>query len=418
MSASHRSLARLPLGVFRDLTTAEEDPEALRRALVVKLRQASHKEAVTVGGLLRTSAPALLRAVDPLLTHEECSELVRRICALCAPRPVTLLSLYKDTPPSTTSLHQLPPDLCKYLKTGLFDLDNILRGGIRVGTLSEVTGVAGVGKTQLALQLCVQASKYHQGTVYIDTERKLRLERLQEMAEARAASDTTPRSTTASDDEGLPEEGGFSYNMSSSSVHHPEDPKQPPPAAEQQAGKLHYPPARTVLDNVTVHAPHSTLGLRATLAQVEEEILLRNNSDDTNDDGNNNKFPVRLVILDSIAAPVRRDFEHAPQRVAAVLNLAQTLKRMADQLQVAVVVINQVERTSKMEGVQAALGTSWHHCLSTRLVLESLDEGGFDSTTPPQVRRATVVKSQVAARASMKFQITTAGLQQVTSEDG
>lgn len=59
----------------------------------------------------------------------------------------------------------------------------------------------------------------------------------------------------------------------------------------------------------------------------------------------------------------------ASQRVAAIIQLAQTLKRVADQMQVAVIAISQIDKVHSapvdqpVEGdfssVKAALGTSW-----------------------------------------------------------
>ena len=45
------------------------------------------------------------------------------------------------------------------IRSGVSELDECLSGGFRVGSISEIVGRAGVGKTQLALQLCVVAAK-------------------------------------------------------------------------------------------------------------------------------------------------------------------------------------------------------------------------------------------------------------------
>ena len=78
MSASHRKLARLPLEIFRDLS--EEDPEILRTNICNRLKRFPIKTSSktttpisvkTVGGLLQTPKPTLLRVLDPLLTYGE-----------------------------------------------------------------------------------------------------------------------------------------------------------------------------------------------------------------------------------------------------------------------------------------------------------------------------------------------------------
>ena len=172
---------------------------------------------------------------------------------------------------------------------------------------------------------------------------------------------------------------------------------------------------------------------------VEEQVLLK--QEQAQDD--NNVYPVSLVVLDSIAAPTRRDFgsESAPQRVSAMLQLAQILKRLANQLQLAIVVINQVglddnsatatlnENGTDFVAVKAALGTAWSHCLSTRLLLQHERDphrlGGNNSNAMQdwneergRVRKATVVKSNVAGNESMHYEIGIAGLDEVRVENG
>lgn len=85
MSVNHRSIARLPLGVFENLCACsfqdEPPPAEELRALVVKqLKSVPQQKSFrtvyvnisTVGPLLRLSPPTLLRALDPLLTYGEC----------------------------------------------------------------------------------------------------------------------------------------------------------------------------------------------------------------------------------------------------------------------------------------------------------------------------------------------------------
>lgn len=83
MSATNRALARLPADIFEDLITRLDDDadsgEDLRNAICAKLisvpRKTRNGGAVsrdsikTVGALLQLSMPALLRALDPILTY-------------------------------------------------------------------------------------------------------------------------------------------------------------------------------------------------------------------------------------------------------------------------------------------------------------------------------------------------------------
>jgi RecA/RadA recombinase len=427
-----------------------------------------------------------------LLHHcesEECDIFLRRVAHICAPKPNSGWDLLKETEPIAdlvsktyygglllegtnqhvnNSQHPTTDDpfnVMRHLPTGLHTLDDCLRGGLRVGTITEVVGRAGTGKTQLAMQLCVIAARYRQGSIYIDTEKKLSLHRLREIAERRTTMGHTSTCNYSS----------FSYDQSSSTF---------PASATQEVGTANYHltsdnavvpyrNSKEVLDNCTILAPTTTSELLSALVEVEELILVRNQEaadaklrerlqqqqQSVNHQNIHNLeptvFPVRLLILDSIAAPTKRGFgcESAPERAAAVFQCAQRLKQLAHQLQVAVLVVNQVFLDQQQGGsltgdtsinvsssvdpvtIKAALGTSWHHCVSTRILLEyhqqqqqefqqenghkSRREGSandrttYTSTTIKEnraTRRATVVKSNVVGTKSAAFEVSTQGL--------
>ena len=421
-----------------DLSPVHPTAIDLRAECCSKLRHANLGNAAagitSVGSFLQLSSPALVRILDPLLTFHECEELKRRICMCCATQPTSALSLFLATTEVVDTGLTLNP--IRHVSTGLASLDRCLRGGFRVGTISEIVGRAGTGKTQLAMQLCVVAARFNQGTVFIDTEKKLSLRRLHEIAQARVVV----HKAEFQHEIDMDIEDDFMYDGGVGDV-----------AIESEQAladtKNTYKTAAQVMENTTVHSPGSTDELISVVSGIEEEILLRNQEAEESE----SKFPVRLIILDSIAAPARRDFgsESAPQRVATLMQVAQTLKRLADQLQCAVVVINQVgllesgggERSERNAGsssdyvaVRAALGTSWHHCLSTRLLMEhELDPHRLNNSTTDEapectipgrgnvsgkstrghIRRATVVKSNVAGWSNTNYIISDMGLVEI-----
>ena len=400
---------------------------------------------------------------------DECQEMMRRICFVCAPEPCSALDLLRQTV-NGPSFKDLLSDCCepvsnatsdrmRFIPSGMSSLDNSLRGGFRIGTITEIVGRAGVGKSQMAMQLCVMASCYGQGSVFIDTEKKLSLRRLKEIAHERRrrALDRASANTNIGNGFFHYDDGPIKKPMNhSSGVQLPEKPVV--------GDEIDYKDPLEVLENVTVHSPGSTQEMLSVVIEIEDEILLRNEEASkfkAMPCSRPAKFPVRLVVLDSIAAPARRDFgiESAPQRVLALFQAAQILKRIADQLRVAVVVINQVGRLGEsMSGQQlgptsgsahnstdgsdfvsvtAALGNSWHHCVSTRLLLEherdphrlstnidavqEMAMSHFDSDSNlhgrqawmsdrGHVRKATVVKSNVTGRSSMSFEVTASGV--------
>ena len=492
MSASHRKISRLPLPVFQDLITRpplnnnrdndidEHDPERLKSIICNRLKRfvvrnngrknknnrigggggisgispSSTCSIKTIGQLLRLSKCTLLFALDPILTYEEVSIFLDRVCNQCAPKSNSVLQLLKDTTnanndgnndgnscsgqnnasqqqdrqqqqqqqrPSTSTIDPITfGSSMRDLHTCLPSLDRILRGGVRLGTITEVVGKSGTGKTQLALQLCIAAAKFNQGAIYIDSEKKLSLPRLREMSERWRAHGLQERRQRRLEQSQNNTDGGvgggvgtdhhhpgrqfpnkaaatrFSYNQGSY-----ENSSYPTPNSQSQQSFYSnnnydddesndedamgtFKSTELVLGNLTLHQPGSSSELLDVLDALEDEILQRNQTAgqafpasstastiENITTGNNvrrGKYPVRLLIVDSIASPMRRDFgtDSAPQRASAIFQCAQKLKRLADQLHLAVVVINQVGSDNR-----AALGTSWHHCVSTRLMLET-----------------------------------------------
>ena len=71
------------------------------------------------------------------------------------------------------------------LTSGSAALDGLLGGGYREGRVVELLGRSNSGKTQLAMQAALFASKEGRKALFIDTEGSFRPERLEGMAEAR-----------------------------------------------------------------------------------------------------------------------------------------------------------------------------------------------------------------------------------------
>jgi RecA/RadA recombinase len=506
MSAGQRKISRLPISVFQDLITRPpleeraDDPESIKFTICNRLKRFrirnngrnKHKNKhgrgmgislpttttcsiKTIGQLLRLSKYTIMLALDPVLTYEEVGIFIERVCNQCAPKPSSVLRLLRSTEADTNAdvhiaeyendgngiaprtqqqqerqrqqqknLYDIDSvsfgNRMRQLPTSLPSLDRILRGGVRLATVTELVGRSGVGKTQLAFQLCITAAKYNQGAIYIDTEKKLSLERLREMSEHRRRHD----------------EDGGNYDV--------------------EDAMANFKPGEIVLDNITVHQPGNSEELLNVLDELEYEILIRNQSaggaflKSGDSEGSNTmasnkivqgKYPVRLLIVDSIAAPIRRDFGigSAPHRAATIFQCAQKLKRLADQLHMAIVVINQAGSDESGGGgisnpshgigtstsnfsnsgsgleyqhapVRAALGTSWHHCVSTRLLLEtdtvdailserqSIDndkrtDPGFRQTVqtaPRVIRKISVTKSNKTGFGETHFNITTMGI--------
>ena len=67
------------------------------------------------------------------------------------------------------------------IKTGLKELDQFLGGGIKDGLITSISGQSATGKTQLALQICLNALDNGKEILFHDTTGEFRPERLVEM---------------------------------------------------------------------------------------------------------------------------------------------------------------------------------------------------------------------------------------------
>ncbi|KAJ3277053.1 DNA repair protein rad51c [Terramyces sp. JEL0728] len=72
------------------------------------------------------------------------------------------------------------------ISTGSTQIDKMLGGGMKLGSVTEIVGLAGIGKTQLCMQLCanVQQSPINGKAFYIDTEGSFMASRFSQIAQA------------------------------------------------------------------------------------------------------------------------------------------------------------------------------------------------------------------------------------------
>ena len=73
--------------------------------------------------------------------------------------------------------------------TGSSSLDNILGGGIETGSITQFYGGPGSGKSQICFTLCALLPKLY-NSIYVDTEGKLRPERIEEILKERDIDST------------------------------------------------------------------------------------------------------------------------------------------------------------------------------------------------------------------------------------
>ncbi|KAJ1450016.1 P-loop containing nucleoside triphosphate hydrolase protein [Pelagophyceae sp. CCMP2097] len=232
----------------------------------------------------------------------------------------------------------------KHVPTNFPELDEALGGGVRIGALTELVGRAGSGKTQCCMQI-VAACVVTAAVVYIDTEGSFRPDRLRQLALAR----------------GLP------------------------------CGTAE-------LERIMVVRPQSCGERGAALLSLLDSDDLQERS---------LRHGVRLLVLDSVAALARSEFSRSElrDRQAWLVRAASALKRIADDAHVAVVVTNQVMadfNSSENDAVTPALGGSWHHCVTNRVIFEPAKVG--------RVGTIDVAKSSFLAEATVEYAIDIRGI--------
>lgn len=262
-------------------------------------------------------------------------------------------------------------------------LDKALSGGLRTGTIVELVGETGVGKSQFAMTVAARAPLPVEygglagGVVFVDTEGKFSAERLL----------------------------GIVSQL---------DAVLGDPARGKQRRDA-------ILGAVTVVRAKDSAELRSLVDDVEAAVA---------------RSGARLVVIDSIAALARRDFDQSTlrERQGELSRLASSLKHVAEAYRLLVLVTNQVagrmspEEAGPMPGgsVRPALGTTWSHCVNTRLVLQHLpgaavvggrgaEAGGaggdaLRAAASGGVRTVSVAKSPVAPCVSDSYVIARAGV--------
>ena len=152
---------------------------------------------------------------------------------------------------------------------------------------------------------------------------------------------------------------------------------------------------------------------------------------------------VTLIIIDSIAALVKKDSLDEKERESFLLKTSTQLKNLAEKCNCAVLATNQVVpwhpgmgedllgemiQDSGMEYIPS-LGATWHHCVSTRLFVNRdrqsamVQTGGMRvtgttlSTVYADRRFINIRKSPIAAPCSIPYTISKKGLELRSEND-
>ncbi|GAX84288.1 hypothetical protein CEUSTIGMA_g11710.t1 [Chlamydomonas eustigma] len=249
------------------------------------------------------------------------------------------------------------------VSTSCYELDRILGGGVMCGEVTEFCGVPGIGKTQLGMQLAVNVQipttlgGLRRKPVYIDTEGSFMVERLHDIASASVR--------------------GYNHKMRALHI----DPSRAQEiSVEEILDRIHY---------FRIHDSAEQVSLVAML-----ERFLQADPE------------VGIIIVDSVTFHFRQDFRDLAHRTRVLTKMAQDFMAVAERHSIAVVFMNQVT-TKVQEGLESrlipALGDSWGHAASTRVILYWQDDS----------RYAHVYKSPCQQAQKAQYLVSTDGVRDI-----
>ncbi|KAF9977413.1 DNA repair protein rad51c [Actinomortierella ambigua] len=257
-------------------------------------------------------------------------------------------------------------------------------GGVRPGEVTEFCGPAGVGKSQLGMQLAInvqlppELGGVNGSSIYLDSEGSFIAKRAQEMAMSAVAL--------------LHDRGYTDWT------------------------------ADTLLEGVRYCRVLNPVQLLAMIRMLRG--IVRADS------------KVRLIVVDSIAFLFRSNISNVRMRTKLIGLMAKQLTEIAQEFNLAVVVMNHMSTKFEFRGgpgergkvpssgtasgpiltmeatarPQPALGETWAKACTHRIRLDYSVRG-------PSWRTATLFKSPTVQEQTIQFKITQEGIQDVTSQD-
>ncbi|KAL3677410.1 hypothetical protein R1sor_027358 [Riccia sorocarpa] len=216
--------------------------------------------------------------------------------------------------------------------TSCQELDSILGGGVCTKEMTEICGVPGVGKTQLGIQLAINVQipislgGLGGHAVYIDTEGSFMVERAVQMTESRV-NELMKKASVDSQ---------LKVNLEN---------------LKREVNVDHF------LSHIYYFRIHDATEEVAVINSMEKFMV--------------DHSEVRLIVIDSVTFHFRQGFDDMALRTRLLSTLSQKLMALAQKHDLAVVVVNQVTNKVTSEGLEVvpALGESWSHACTNRLIL-------------------------------------------------
>uniref|UniRef100_H2MVD7 DNA repair protein n=1 Tax=Oryzias latipes TaxID=8090 RepID=H2MVD7_ORYLA len=252
-------------------------------------------------------------------------------------------------------------------------LDGLLRGGLPVGGITELSGQSGAGKTQLALQisLSVQYPVEHGGlgggALYICTEDSFPIRRLQQM---------------------ISEQANLRSEVPSSLIR-----------------------GLRFSDHVYIEHAADLDSLQVCLSRRAPVLLAAG--------------LVRLIVVDSVAALFRSEFqaEDWMERNKQLLTFSSMLHQLSQEFTTPVLCINQVNEDAMIEknkqplssSVTPALGLAWANQVLVRLMIRRLQKTVSRGDQSSALRQLEVVFAPHLARSKCEVAVWREGVRGVAA---
>lgn len=347
--------------------------------------------------------------------------------SMVAPHPSRMPATAASLLQSSTSNHHGQMLKTYHIVSFSQTIDTLLGGGFALSELTEIVGLPGVGKTQLAMQLCVDArlpvsyGGVEGCAVVIDAEGSWcgasGGDRLWSMANAMVEH----VKISAEKRKNRLKEGAMSAPQAGKNVN-------------ETGVNLDLPPWLTpesVLEGIHIFRVHDESSQTCTLYNLPKFLL----------DLELKGTPARILVVDSIAFHYRvassansfnttssnnkgKNKSNSLSNTHNLTRMAAFLIELADQYEIAVVVMNHL--TTRLEKGDAnnqgggmklvpALGESWAHSITSRLMI---DHYRHDPTSPiivapGELRTCTLIKSPHKPCGTALFTITDKGVRGV-----
>ena len=305
-----------------------------------------------------------LQVIDEVRKHRTDSVSAEKLTTHDLSAKDAILPTAKPVPQSMSSLELFWREQEQAgVPTGCAEMDDMLGEGVPFGKMTEICGVPGIGKSQLAFQLCINScvgrGAQTSEAVLVDTEGSFVVQRARQMADAVCMEGVYVSKRR----EGVEE----------SSV-----------TSESVLSRIHYFRCMDVVQLLCVVN---------TLDQFVKERRAEGSR-------------IKLVVIDSIAFPFRMDMHELKMRSRLLQTLSQSLMELTQKFGLAVVLTNQMtsrpsgrEQEGRMQQVPA-LGDSWAHIPTIRLVLQ----------WSGPVRTARLAKSPTHMEKVVSYEITDRGV--------